>query len=384
MLKSIILENFKSIEKINAPLGQLTVLAGLNGSGKSSILQSLAILKQSIDLHADGKRLNLQGRYVNVGKAEDIVYEGANSDAELIIKLVASDEIFEWSCVPHPESDVLETTFAGEPASLKSFFEGFQFIQADRMTPALQYMQATAGDRQNGALGSHGEFSVDFLSRNKEFKVSIGRLNKNKSAISSEASSSKTEADLTNTYLPDAITAWLQILSPGVEPVAEKIDVTESASLRFQYKGYRNVSRDIQGRSHKPTHVGFGLTYVLPILIACLSAPTGSLVLLENPEAHLHPRGQTALGLMLALCANDGVQVVVETHSDHLLNGIRIAAKEKKIKANEVSTLFFTREVETGITTIEQPTLLDNGRFDNWPTGFFDEWGSSLDKLLEP
>jgi predicted ATPase len=117
--------------------------------------------------------------------------------------------------------------------------------------------------------------------------------------------------------------------------------------------------------------------------VACLSAKAGALLLLENPEAHLHPRGQSALGLLLALCASDGVQVIVETHSDHLLNGIRLAAKRKDIMARDVAVHFFSRSVETGVSTCESPVLLDNGRFSDWPAGFFDEWGNALDELLE-
>ena len=184
-------------------------------------------------------------------------------------------------------------------------------------------------------------------------------------------------------YLLDAAASWLQLLSPGVRPLAEQIDVAESASLRFEYKGYKEIQRDLSSRQHRPSHVGFGLTYSLPIIIACLAAPAGSLVLLENPEAHLHPKGQLALGLLLALSANDGVQIIVETHSDHLLNGVRIAAKQRDVLAKDVSTLFFTREIETGVTNIEAPVLLDNGRFSSWPVGFFDEWGNALDQLLE-
>jgi len=129
--------------------------------------------------------------------------------------------------------------------------------------------------------------------------------------------------------------------------------------------------------------VGFGLTYSLPILVACLSAPVGALLLIENPEAHLHPQGQTKLGELLAICASDGVQVIVETHSDHVLNGIRLAVKKDLLAAADVQLCYFTRDVKTGDCYIESPSVLPDGQLTNWPKGFFDQWEKSLDALLD-
>lgn len=381
MLDALTLRNFKSLQNLRAPFGKLTILAGLNGSGKSSILQAIALLKQSLDVTPDGSELFLRGPLVQLGRTEDVVFEGAHTD-ELSIGFEIDKTPLTWNCDAPPEADTLKARFKGDTSLLQGIFAGFQFIQADRMTPALQYMQAGTVDRHSGSLGSHGEFTVDFLSRNKELKISDRRRYPIDRLVNKQEAAHHRSIAPTS-YLLDAAASWLQLLSPGVRPLAEQIDVAESASLRFEYKGYKEIQRDISSRRHRPSHVGFGLTYSLPIIIACLAAPVGSLVLLENPEAHLHPKGQLALGLLLALCANDGVQIIVETHSDHLLNGVRIAAKQKDVVANDVSTLFFTRDIETGVTNIVAPMLLDNGRFNSWPVGFFDEWGNALDKLLE-
>jgi len=76
---------------------------------------------------------------------------------------------------------------------------------------------------------------------------------------------------------------------------------------------------------------GFGLSYTLPVITALLVGTLipNSLVIIENPEAHLHPRGQTEIARLIALCAQVGTQIIIETHSDHLFDGIRIAAKNK-------------------------------------------------------
>jgi predicted ATPase len=77
------------------------------------------------------------------------------------------------------------------------------------------------------------------------------------------------------------------------------------------------------------------------------------------------------------------VQVVVETHSDHLLNGVRLAVKENLISPDDVLFHFFTREVETGDAFVQSPAVLKNGRLSNWPEGFFDQWDKDVDALLE-
>lgn len=378
-LKSLTLRNFKSVENLSLPLEALTVLTGLNGSGKSSVLQAIALIKQSLDADPGGTRLALRGSWLNLGRSDDVLFEGEKADT-LELGLATDDGAIRWQCDAPPSGlDTLGATLTGNIGLLKPVFSGFQFIQADRMTPAIQYQQAGSADRDKGSLGPRGEYTVDYLSRNADMKVSPHRRYPDNRLHGLQ------DQELMRLIAPtaslwDVTTAWLQLLSPGVRPVAKPLESADATTLRFEYKGYK---RDVASREHRPSNVGFGLTYSLPIIVACLSAAPGSLLLLENPEAHLHPRGQSALGLLLSLCARDGVQVVVETHSDHVLNGIRLAAKRKDISAKDIAVHFFTRSVETGISTCQSPVLLDNGRFSDWPAGFFDEWGNALDELLE-
>jgi predicted ATPase len=381
VINSLTLHHFKSVADLTLPLGKLSVLTGLNGSGKSTVLQAIALLKQSLDADPSGGRLVLQGPWLRLGRSEDILFEGAETDVLGLATQTEAGEV-RWQCEAPPGLDTLDTLPEGDVAALNKVFIGFQFIQADRLTPATQYQQAGSADRDKGSLGSRGEYTVDFLSRHEDMKIPSGRRYPEERLRRDE------DRELMRSVAPtdrlwDVTAAWLQLLSPGVRPVARLVDLADAAALRFEYKGYKDIKRDVATREHRPSNVGFGLTYSLPIIIACLSAKPGSLLLLENPEAHLHPRGQSALGLLLSLCANDGVQVVVETHSDHVLNGIRLAAKRKDIAPQDVALHFFTRDVETGLSTCESPVLLDNGRLSDWPTGFFDEWGNALDELLE-
>jgi predicted ATPase len=172
----------------------------------------------------------------------------------------------------------------------------------------------------------------------------------------------------------------MQHISPGTRLKTDYIGGTDEVRLQF---GYFGKAKETRSNFYRPTNVGFGLTYSLPILVACLAAKRGALLLLENPEAHLHPRGQSALGELLAKCANDGVQIIVETHSDHLLNGVRLAVKRGHINKDRVALHFFTREIDTGDAYIQSPAVLENGRLTNWPKDFFDQWDKDVDSLLE-
>ena len=108
---------------------------------------------------------------------------------------------------------------------------------------------------------------------------------------------------------------WMRKIIPDVAFDLEKITQADQARL-----GIKNKNTNFYLR---PTNIGFGISYALPIIIGALIAPKNSLLLVENPEAHLHPAGQSEIGKFLAEVASTGRQVIVETHSDHLLNGYK-------------------------------------------------------------
>jgi predicted ATPase len=145
------------------------------------------------------------------------------------------------------------------------------------------------------------------------------------------------------------------------------------------YKTFDNAQE-----SYSPLNVGFGLSYTAPIILALLTAKRGDMVILENPEAHLHPMGQRKMGELMAKAAMDGIQVVVETHSDHLLNGIRLAVKKGELDKDIVRLNYFFAEKTDGQYkhTKSSPEILEDGRLSSWPKGFFDEWDNALMELF--
>jgi predicted ATPase len=136
--------------------------------------------------------------------------------------------------------------------------------------------------------------------------------------------------------------------------------------------------------SFRPWNVGFGISYVLPVIVALLTAEAGKIIVIENPESHIHPRGQAEMGKLIALAAQSGAQLFVETHSDHILNGIRVAVKNKLVDTAKVNVLFFdktTTENEQYATVI--PIKIDkNGSLSEYPDYFLDEWSNQLSQLI--
>lgn len=106
------------------------------------------------------------------------------------------------------------------------------------------------------------------------------------------------------------------------------------------------------------------------------------MILLENPEAHLHPRGQAALAELVVRAAKTGAQVIVESHSDHILNGVRIAVKKNLIQPDQLKLHYFHSGSTAGhaFQTIEVGPA---GTIAQWPVGFFDEWDRALDELID-
>jgi predicted ATPase len=128
---------------------------------------------------------------------------------------------------------------------------------------------------------------------------------------------------------------------------------------------------------HRPVHAGFGLTQVLPIVVAGVSAGEQDILLIENPEVHLHPAGQALMGAFLAEVAAGGNQVIVETHSDHVLNGIRRAVKAG-VLSPEQALLHFFRPRGGELDQVVSPTLDAAGNVDVWPEGFFDQFDKDM------
>ncbi|MBF0183353.1 MAG: DUF3696 domain-containing protein [Magnetococcales bacterium] len=369
MITKIYLYHFKCFEHITIPLANLTLLTGLNGMGKSSVIQSLLVLRQSHQQRLlPDKGLALNGELINLGTAKAVLYEEALEDTFGITLACQHPASRAELVVDYAKDlDVLKMhTHNVDPAFFQEslFTDRFQYLQAERSGPRVTFPVSEHHVRQHRQLGVQGEYCSHFLDI-------FGRTWSTLPALCHERGRS---GDLI-----DQVAAWLGDISPGIDLHIDTYNHMDVVNLEYSYMTSKGSSGHFRASS-----VGFGITYTLPVLVAILSAQPGSLLIMENPEAHLHPRGQTLIGELIAKAAQAGVQVIVETHSDHILNGIRVAVRQGQCAPEQVAIHYFARREEDGRAQsfLESPKIDQNGRIDHWPPGFCDEWECSLEKLF--
>lgn len=368
MINNIQLKNLKAFGEFDQPVSALNIITGLNGMGKSTLIQSMLLLRQSHQLQKLlNKGLFLNGEYVKIGKGIDAYWvhgekdsiqialtwdDGASLDANF--KYIATEDVL----------PLIDSKVNGEPLNKALFTHRFQYLNAERIGQREIYPASEYAVSDLNSLGINGEYTTYFLEKNPVKPLAITEL--------------LHESKQVNT-LSVQINAWLGEISPGVSFFPQSIIDSEIARqfYGFEYGGQNT-------RKFRSSNVGFGLNYILPVLTAILTAEPGDLLLIENPEAHIHPRGQSRLGWLCAIAASKGVQLFIETHSDHILNGIRVAVKKLKLDPDIVSLFYFERDInsKTHETLIQRPTVDENGKIDKWPEGFLDEWDNMLDELI--
>lgn len=136
-----------------------------------------------------------------------------------------------------------------------------------------------------------------------------------------------------------------------------------------------------KGNPTSPTNTGFGISYALPIIVTCLLAEKDRFVIIENPEAHLHPAAQSKIGYFLAKMANAGLRIVVETHSDHIINGIQLAVAKKEIESSSITINYFDKGEQQ--PEVHPISMNEKGELDKWPRGFFDQTEIDFAKLIK-
>jgi predicted ATPase len=158
-----------------------------------------------------------------------------------------------------------------------------------------------------------------------------------------------------------------------------KIDITTDNNKGFTETKIQNAVTDF---GVNPTLTGFGIAYVLPIVAAGLlcSSNSNSILLVENPEAHLHPMAQSNIGKFLAILSECGVQVILETHSEHIVDGARVQLKNDK-ETNRMTINFF--EIIKRKIAVETIKIKENGELTYWPKGFFNQKQTDLRELLK-
>lgn len=377
MINFIRIANFKSHKDTSLKLKNLTILSGQNGVGKSSLIQSLLLLRQTFQKNRLNEILDLNDPLCYIGKANDALYKFPNEEFEDEIGFVLVDDLIEYSWmfrdISSKNSTYLKRTNDLEDSegfeNLALFKNSFQYLSASRNTEYLSDDYAVEIQKQISIKEGKGELVAHFLSEyGNKLKVIEG--------IKHELEKSD--------FLIDQVTAWEREISNNVNVKAESNSEGYDVSYSFDTK---NELGQIDNLSKK--NVGFGLSYVLPIIVAILSSEKGSLLLIENPEAHIHPYGISKLAELICLAAESGIQIIIETHSDHIINGALVQCKnfetkndKKGIDKENVKIYYFEID-EIEHKTVSTEIIIDKGgRTLNRKVGFFDQIGKDLRKLI--
>jgi predicted ATPase len=379
MINTLHLRNFKCFEDEIIHLSNLNLLTGLNGMGKSSVIQSLLLLRQNFEngLLTTQRRLGLNGDYVNIGNTYDLLYRYFQ-EKEIAISLNAQGDLSPaWRWSAEENNDALSESWNGgvdRLSKLSLFNTKFHYLNAERIGPRPYYETSSFKVVHQNQLGVRGEFAANYFSVNKSNIIPIEGLKFTSSVTGTN--NSQNEIGLT---LYEQVNAWLGIIRPGAQVRITDQPDAGTNTLSFEFL----VSKDNPG-PYRSQNVGFGLTYVFPLLVSILASEPGTLLLIENPEAHIHPKGQAELGVLIALAAANGIQLIVETHSDHILNGIRYAAKQELINKDLIRLMFFTGVVSENKFRhyIEYIQVLERGKLSHRPTDFFDVWDEMLTRLI--
>lgn len=345
MIKKLHLEAFKCFEKESLEFKNLTILTGTNGSGKSSIIQSLLLLSLHINQDYSSplqKYLNFISEFDDVAnfnlvqECYQIVMEGFDSS----FGLTGSKSLIETS---------IEDTIVSEKISYSK--GNFIFLSADRIGPQDVYEKNT---NPLDKFGIYGEYTISFLENARKIKLQvIDELVRDERKM-----------------LDSQVNYWLRYI---LDTTIQTEEIVGTNQVKAQFKNGNAFVR--------PKNIGSGISYLVSILIICLSAKKEQIIIIENPEIHLHPKAQSKLGEFLAFVASKGIQIIIETHNDHIINRICYEQFIGIISSEDV-IIHYKQSMQESFEQIE----IVNGSFRNhkgenrFPEGFYD---ATLKEIFE-
>ena len=313
-LQALEIRDFKCFEQLLVPLAPLTVMTGLNGAGKSTAIQPLLLLAQAArrqTWNCDAKfgDLPLNGEIVRLGTAGDVVRAGS-ANSEISFELSGYGKSLKVSAKAKSGARSLSVTNNGGesvawPELQRVLSSRLVHLGAVRGGPKEAFPAPDHVLNQVRDVGVDGRFASHWYQELADTTIEPSRCHPKETADS----------------FRKQVDAWLNCLAPGANANVISLSAVSMFALQFR-------TSEI-GEWKQPANVGYGLTYAFPIIVALLAAEPGDVLVIDSPEAHLHPQAQSQMGRLLARVAAAGVQILVETHSDHVLNGLRLAVREQ-------------------------------------------------------
>ncbi|MCL1674306.1 DUF3696 domain-containing protein [Elizabethkingia meningoseptica] len=363
------ISGFKCFIKESFTLKNVTLLTGSNGTGKSSFIQALLLIRRAIEKNSvDSQNENfvnkswknipiaLNGPFeLNLGSIFDVF----NEDENIItneINISLNQEEFKISFPESDEESDLAFIVGSNYLSTEVPFwrkKEFYYLNTERLGPRL------------GIDSIYTEFlHCNYKGENTGkilFKYSLKKVN---------TTDQRFNQSVKGENLQQQVDAWLEEICPGTLGVQAKDQGPNRYQIIMKSSGAR--------KNILAPNIGFGISYALPIIVNGLIAEPGSAFIVENPEAHLHPKGQSNMGYFLGMVAASGVRLIIETHSEHIVNGVRRASlSQESMHPDDIGIYFF--EESMGKREI---TINNTGDLESFPKDFFDQVGQDMAKLF--
>ncbi len=375
-MEQLNIKNFKCFNDIAIDLNKLTVLAGANSRGKSTSIQAFLFLRRTIEhcgewnkdsmcyclsnQHFNNLNVELNKNYcLSLGTSSSIIpFDSSSAGIEIGIKDKSGTFSIYYDA---GEQDSLYLT----PEKIKNmssdntmsiFKQQFYYLNAERIGPRMQ-QEIRFYDYPN--TGYQGEYTAQLLG---DTELTY-RFNVDEQRMSPDSRSAKLEQQ---------VNAWMDYIFPGTSIYAEYNPKTLTAQIMIGENSERTQA----------PNMGFGISYVLPIIASGLIAQKDAYMVIENPEAHLHPSAQSRIGSFLAIVANSGVKVIIETHSDHVLNGFQLAVLKKQIASKDITINYFSDRESDRQPHVEPIAISETGELSSWPKGFFDQSQRDMAELF--
>lgn len=397
----IAVEGFKSIAKRQEiEIRPLTILAGANSSGKSAIMQPLLMLKQTLEATYDPGPLKIDGPNVTFTSSSQFLSKSATALAPRFLRIdIMAGEFGLGIClIKRVTLEIYDQTYY-TPATKKT-------LRPDMADEEIRSLISEPRRRKAGhpsisrdrflLIVDDGLFSLPIAQPLPDIQglIHVPGLRGNASRTYRRTATGPHFPGTFEPYTASLVLRWQSGIDRERHQQLNCDLVHLGLAARIAAKEKNEVELDLQINRLPEVDsddlvsvadVGFGVSQVLPVLVALRAAEEGQLVYLEEPEIHLHPRAQTKLADILAGAANRGVRVVAETHSTLLLTAIQTLVAKGELSPDLVKLHWFQRDPNTGVTQVTSTDLDENGAFGDWPEDFdevvLDTDGAYLDAV---
>ena len=386
----IAVEGFKSISKRQSiEIAPLTILAGANSSGKSSIMQPLLMLKQTLEATYDPGPLKIDGPNVSFTSSEQFLSKRGTRPRRLQVMVDTQGLKFAVTLAAGSETglEVEEETYevVGSRVTL------YPNMSSAQLRHALHDFNPIKDLAHHEFLVSRNRFflnlkeeswrsiTLEYPSPYIQTVIHVPGSRGKQSRTYPVASAGPNFPATFEYYVASVIDAWqsgkraeADALNNDLNSLglAQRIDARRLTEVEIDLR-VNQFSNERSKDMVSIADVGFGVSQIIPVLVALRVAEDGRLVYLEEPEIHLHPRAQVRLADILANAAKRGVRVVAETHSSLLLRAVQTLVAKGELAADLVRLHWFSRD-NVGVTHVKSVVPDENGAFGDWPEDFGD------------